>query len=249
MPIDLLIAVSALVIALLGTLSRDLNLKWKKVLVTAACIAFLAAIAKSVSDDREKQFLKDAITLTLVPTNPQFTRIQDEFDHERDLRGMNAGSCHHQDFGDICFYYSTTDPWKNATVVFNKEEVAKIYANQLDKKNSEDLIKDRFDHLYQPIGEDDWDEEFVDRVGLLGMGICFSKNDSWEGAGYNYDPKFGIRLVCGTFPNGVEAQLTKDDLRQFHNGPSWDVFNRLDSRIRSDFDVKPEKELQSNVAH
>ena len=193
----------------------------------AACIAFLAGIAKAVSDENDKKFLKNAVTSTLVPTNPQFTKIEREIDQKRDSRGMNSGDCYHRDNGDtICFFFSTTDPWKNATVVFNRGEVAQIYANQLDRENNRDLIKDQFDHKYEPVArDDDWDEEFVDRIGVLGTGICFSKNSSWEGADYNYSPRVGIVLRCGVSPNDVVAQFSSDDLKKCHKASYDGMFS------------------------
>jgi hypothetical protein len=243
MTTDILIAISALVIALLGTLSHDLSEKWKKVLVGAASIAFAAGIAKAASDDREREFLKTALTSTLIPTNREMGKIEDEFDWEANQRLLDDGSCHHSSDGDICFYWSKEDPYKKATLVFDRGDLAEVYAKVLQGGHTRRLIKDRFDHEYKlpSNGDQEWDDEFIDKVGLLATGICFSKNKSWANAEYNYDPSIGIDLKCGD----LKTNIATNELIEFHHGISWDVFNKLDERIRRDFQVQSEKEIQA----
>ena len=93
------------------------------------------------------------------------------------------------------------------------------------------LVGIRF--LFYTVGTMDWDEEFVDKAGLLGMAV-YSMSDHW-GSDYNYDPSFGLKVECETHTGAKEAHITTEELATLHNGPAPEVFYRVEQMFRDQY--------------
>lgn len=161
----------------------------KQIVLGVAVVLFLLSCIKAYRDNRDKEFLKVALTSTLNPTNRYFNKIEEEITWEADKRLLDSRNCNHSQDGISCFFWSQKDTSKQATLVFDRVDMAEIYAAVIRRGHDRDLIKDHFDKTYKlpTEKEDPWDEDFVDKVGLLSTGICFSKNKDWDGAKYNYN--------------------------------------------------------------
>jgi hypothetical protein len=189
MPFDIGLALAALIVAVIGTLKDDFSLRTKRILVGAAAVTCLFAIIRAVIDDHDKTFMKTALISTLVPANSSYTTLVPEIEAAGEKRLFDDSPCHHNQDGMACFFASKSDTTKHATVVLNRSEIAQMYANEIDKTSNDKLIKAAFDQSYE--ATTGWDEEFVDKAGLLGMAVCYNMFDHW-GSDYNYDPKFGL---------------------------------------------------------
>src|SRR5271166_1393501 len=78
MPLDIVLALAALIVAVVGTLKDDFSLRTKRILVGAAAVTCLFAIIKAVSDDHDKTFMKTALISTLVPANSSYVNLVPE---------------------------------------------------------------------------------------------------------------------------------------------------------------------------
>jgi hypothetical protein len=232
MPLDIVLAIAALIFAVVGTLKDDFTLRTKRILIGAAAITCLVAIIKAVMDDRDKQFMKIALISTLVPANSSYTKLVPEIEAAGKKRDLDDSPCHHSADGMACFFSSQRDTSKHETLVFNRSEIAQMYANDIDKTSNDVWIKAAFDHPYKRTGE--WDEEFADKAGLLGMAVCYNMFDHW-GSDYNYDPSFGLKVECETPAGGKEAHITTEDLARLHNGRASELFYKLEQMFRDQY--------------
>lgn len=232
--LDIVLALAALTVAIVGTVKDDFTVRTKRILVGAAVFTCLFAIIKAVGDDRDKKFMKTALISTLVPANSSYTKIVPEVEAAGTKRLFDDSPCHHSPDGMVCFFSSQKDNSKHATLVLNRSEIAQMYANEIDKTSNNTLIGPAFDQLYKPIPRDGWDEEFADKGGLLGMAVCYNMFNHW-GSDYNYDPSFGLKVECET-PAGVkEAEITTDELNGMHDGPASEVFYKLEQIFRDQY--------------
>jgi hypothetical protein len=232
MTLDIGLALAALIVAVVGTLKDDLTLRTKRILVGAAAVTCLFAIIKAVSDDHDKTFMKIALISTLVPANSSYTKLVPEIEDAGEKRLFDDSPCHHSQDGMACFFLSKSDNSKHATLVLNRSEIAQMYANEIDKTSNDTLIGAAFDQPYEP--NMDWDEEFVDKAGFLGMAVCYDMFDHW-GSDYNYDPKFGLKVECEARTENTEAHITTEELTRLHNGPAPEVFYKLEQMFRDQY--------------
>ena len=228
MTLDIVLALAALIVAVVGTLKDDFTLRTKRILVGAAAVTCLLAIIKAVGDDHDKKFMKIALISTLVPANSSYANLVPEIEAAGEKRLFDDSPCHHSQDGMACFFSSKSDNTKHATLVLNRSEIAQMYANEIAKTSNDTLIRAAFDQPYKPTM--DWDEEFVDKAGLLGTAVCYNMFDHW-GSGYNYDPSFGLKVEC----ESNEAHITTEELTRLHNGPAPEVFYKLEQMFRDQY--------------
>ena len=241
MPLDIVLALAALIVAVVGTLKDDFSLRTKRILVGVAAVTCLFAIVKAVSDDHDKTFMKTALISTLVPSNSAYTSLVPEIEAAGETRHFDDSPCHHSQDGMTCFFSSKSDNSKHATLVLNRSEIAQMYANEIDNTSNDKLIGVAFDQRYVPTTE--WDEGFVDKAGLLGTAVCYNMFDHW-GPDYNYDPKFGLKVECEAhtrnekgpvITEALTAHITTEELMRLHNGPAPEVFYKLEQMFREQY--------------
>jgi hypothetical protein len=231
---DILLAIVALAVAVVGTLSDHLTDGEKGILIGLAVLTCIFASIKAIGDDHDKKFMKVALIANLVPDNSSYAKLTPEIEAAGEKRHFDDSPCHHSSDGMACFFSSKSDNSIHATVVLNRSEIAQMYANDLDKTSNDRLSKTVFDRIYKPIKGNDWDEEFVDKAGILAMAVCYSMFDRW-GSDYNYDPKFGLKAECETHTGRKEAHITTEELTTLHSGPSSAVFYKLEQMFRDQY--------------
>ncbi len=234
MTLDIFLALAALIVAVVGTLKDDFSRRTKRILVGAAAVTCLFAIIKAVADNHDKRFMKTALISTLVPSNSSYVNLVPEIEAAGEKRLFDDSPCHHSPDGMACFFLSKSDNRKHATVVLNRSEIAQMYANEIDRTSNDTLIKVAFDQLYEQLPATGWDEEFVDKAGLLGMAVCYNMFDHW-GSDYNYDPKFGLKVDCETHAGKEEVQITTKELNGLHNGLAPEAFYKLEQMFRGQY--------------
>ena len=75
MTYDIVLAIAALIVAVVGTLKDDFSPRTKRILVGVAAITCLLGVIKAVGDDHDKKFMKIALISTLVPANSSYTKL------------------------------------------------------------------------------------------------------------------------------------------------------------------------------
>jgi hypothetical protein len=230
--LDMVLALAALVVAVVGTLKDDFSTRAKRILVGVAAATCLIAVVKAVGDDHDKAFMKTALISTLVPSNSSYVKLVPEVEAAGEKRHFGDSPCHHSSDGMVCFFSSKSDQSIHATFVVNRSEVAQMYANDIDKTSNERLIDAAFDHPYTPTN--DWDEDFANKAGMLGMAVCYNMFDHW-GSDYNYDPSFGLKVECETPKGNKEAHITTEELTKLRNGTPSEAFYNLEQIFRDQY--------------
>src|ERR1700722_174328 len=106
MTLDIVLALAALVVAVVGTLKDDFSTRTKRILVGVAAATCLFPVVKAVGDDHDKEFMKTALTSTLVPTNSSFVKLIPEIEAAGEKRHFDDSPCHHSGDGMACFFSS-----------------------------------------------------------------------------------------------------------------------------------------------
>lgn len=122
----------------------------KQIVLGVAVILFILSCIKSYRDNRDKDFLQAALTSTLNPTNRYFNKIEAEINWEARRRRLDSRNCNHSSDGIICFFWAEGDTSKQATLVFDRVDMAEIYAAVIRNGHTRELIRDHFDHKYEP---------------------------------------------------------------------------------------------------
>ena len=92
---DIVLALAALIVAVVGKLKDDFILRTKRILVTAAAVTCLFAIIKAVGDDHDKKFMKIALIPTLVRANSSYAKLVPEIEAAGKKRLIDDSPCHH----------------------------------------------------------------------------------------------------------------------------------------------------------
>ena len=233
--LDILLTVITLIIAIVGVVWDKPPLKVKITLIALAVLASGATVLKISKDESDKKFFEHALTSTLAPSNSEYQRMEDEIGAFASGRHFDDGPCHHSNDGLICLFFNTKNQSAHATLVFNHDEVGKMYANNLAGKPNVLIIKDAFDKTYPRFN---WNEEFVDKVGALGLAVCFNMFEHW-GDDYNYDPSFGLKVQCDSATGSQSVQFTEDQLRAMPDAKAADLFYYFEQRFREQYAQTP----------
>jgi hypothetical protein len=169
--LDVALTVVTLIVAIIGVTWDKPTFRIKVLLVVLAIVASGGAIFKIAKDQSDKKFFEHALISTLAPSNSEYQKMEQEIYALADKRTFNDGPCHHSNDGLICLLFKMNNTSAHATLVFNHDEVAKMYANSLANKTNARFINDAFDKVYD---RSQWNEGFVDKVGVLGMAVCFN---------------------------------------------------------------------------
>jgi len=95
MTLDIVLALAALVVAVVGTLKDDFSTRTKRILVGAAAATCLFAIVKAVGDDHDKEFMKTALISTLSPANSSYVKLVPAIEAAGKKRHFDDSPCHH----------------------------------------------------------------------------------------------------------------------------------------------------------
>src|ERR1051326_1587058 len=231
MTVEILLAMITLMVAVIGTLLRDPHKNVKIFLIVLAAVASIGSIVKAVNDDSDKEFMKTALMSTLKPSNSVYERLTAEVDESAKTRGFeqNAYCIHYDEGGMTCFLHSATEG-KQGTLVFNKAEIAEMYANQIRRENNKKMIDAVFRQTYSP---DDLHEEFVDKIGLLGFAVFFNVYGRFP-SDYNYDG-FGVRVDFEEDGKKQSVGFSPAELTAFEKNQGPAVFYAFEQTFRKKF--------------
>jgi hypothetical protein len=170
------LALAALFIAVYAA-RKDPVPREKNILIVVAIIVFGFSVWKAIDDESEKEFMQNMLISTIIPSNSAYVKLYDDVNEAATKIGyVVQDSCNHSDDGMICLLYKKEEAHSaknnaySATVVFDKQEVAEMYANRMRKCSNSKLVSDAIQKVYEP---KELREEFLDRVGILGFGIFF----------------------------------------------------------------------------
>jgi hypothetical protein len=227
MTIDIILTLITLTVAVIGTIKENLTKHVKQFLVGLAVIASLASIIKAVGDASDKEFMKKALTSILTPSNASYQRLVADIHDNDNKAGFDTELCHHSQDGMTCFLSSSTDMNKHATLVFNRFDISQLYANNIQRTSNKKLIDAAFAQTFDP---KDSEEEFSDKVGLLGAGVFFNVFGRWPD--YAYDDKFGVKIMFEKDGAMKEVLLSPDELASVQQHKAPDLFYALEQKFR-----------------
>jgi hypothetical protein len=232
MALDIVLTVITLVVAVIGTLLRDPPRKAQAFLIALAVLASLASVVKAINDESDKEFMKAALTSTLVPSSTCYAQFSKDLSKIGKRFGFNADPrFYHNPEGATCFF-SSTDGSKRGTLVFDRSDIAKIYANQIARRNNEKDIAEAFDQSYDP---KDWEEELRNKVCVLGFGVFFDiyRRSPSE---FFYDDD-GVRI--GFEYNGKRKTVEYDweELVKLKKTKAVDLFYDLEQGLRKKYEA------------
>jgi hypothetical protein len=225
MGVDALLTAITLLVAIIGTLLKDPPKLVKAVLILLACLASAGSIVKASKDESDKQFMKTALTATLIPSNSSYAKLWDDVDRRAREHGFDNVTCHHNPDGMTCFLSSKSGD-KHATLVFNKSDIAEMYANQIGQKSNMSVIDKVFKQRYTPVN---LDEEFLDKIGVLGFGTFFNMYYHFP-SDYNYDERFGVIITVDS--SGKSIGLTQSDISAIKEDIAPNLFYELEQKSR-----------------
>jgi hypothetical protein len=127
------------ILAVVGTIWKDPPTTAKVSLITLLVISSGVSIVKAIGDDRDKKFLETLTITGFSLPNAFYDSIYDEIGAVSELFRDSDTRCHHTTDGLTCFVPATARS-PHIVLVFNKFEIAEIFANRERKKQNEDFI-------------------------------------------------------------------------------------------------------------
>jgi hypothetical protein len=230
MSLDIILTIITLIVAVIGTLLKDPSRRVKVFLISLAALASLASVIKAVADASDKEFMKTAIISTLTPSNFAFQKLVNDIHDEDNQAGFDTEICHHDADGMTCFLSSSTDKNKHGTLVFNRMDIAEMYANDIQRTSNKKLIDAAFAQSYDP---KELKEEFSDKVGLLGTAVFFNMYGRWPD--YTYDDSFGVKIIFEKDGVTKEVLISPVELASFQKQRAPDLFYALEKEFRDKY--------------
>lgn len=231
MSVEIALAALALLIAAVGTLLRNPSPPVKIFLIILAILTFGGSVIKSINEESDKKFMQTAIISNLIPSNSSYEKLSDDVDKVAKATGFDEDtSCHHNSEGMICLL-SNKNGDQHAIVVLNKLEIAEMYANQLKNSSNQKVINEAMQKSYDP---KNINEEFMDKVGILGFGIYFNMFYGLP-LYYSYDPKFGVIIAFDKDGKKETVEVGPSELSTLPQDKALNLFHRLGESFREKF--------------
>jgi hypothetical protein len=232
MTLDFILVVITLIVAVIGTLLKDPAKHVKVFLISLAALSSIASIIKAHGDSNEKEFLRKAITSNLAPDAGTFGRFGEQVSAEAKSRGFDRFPCYHDQNTLTCFLSSTTDPAKRGTLVLSRSEVAQMYANEIQRASNKVVISTALSHEYDPSA---FDEEFEDKVGLLGAAVFFTTFGHWPSYSYDDHGVTDLTLVYEANGRAVVIRFDSTELNAVPKGNAMNLFYAFEQRFRQEY--------------
>lgn len=234
MSLDNILTLITLTVAVIGTLLKDPSRRVKVFLIGLAVAASLASIVKAFGDASDKEFMKRAVISGLTPANSAYQNFTDEIEKEAAKRNFAVDTCHHSSDGMTCFMTSTADKTKHADLVFNRAEIAEMYANDIGHASNDNPIITAFIQQYDT---KNYREDFTDKMGLVGTGVIFTVYGTQ--ADYNYGDDFGVRIIYAQKGEQRELTITPGEIQSISERNAADLFYAVEQKFREKVDAQP----------
>jgi hypothetical protein len=218
---------------IVGTVGDHFSLRIKLALIAFVVVTSLASWWKLREDNVDKQFLKLALTSTLVPANSDYNGFYKDFDAAAAARGFEVREypCHHNLDGLTCFFASP-DASKHGTLVLNKAEVSSLYASQFRGESNRSKSEALFNKRFEPSISN---EEFLDKAGIVGFHTFYNMYHSFPES-YMYDDSIGIKVSWESAEKTKQVvQITPGDISRIPSGSGLDVFRKIEELYRERF--------------
>jgi len=165
MAVAVALALIASIVAIVATLIPKPNTSAKVVLISLAVLTAVATIIKARSDESDKVLMQAALLTNLNPPSGWFGKFDAEIGKVGIPRGYQNAQCFHYNDGMTCFL-SGKDGTRHATVVLDRDDIARLYEDGMRHASSRRLVEQPFDKDYEP--EDTTGDKFRNKVGVLG---------------------------------------------------------------------------------
>src|SRR5262249_8482284 len=147
-------------------------------------------------------------------------KLCDDVDEGAKSRGFDQDThCYHSSDGMVCLLASK-DENRHATLVFNRTEIANMYANQIRGSSNKEIVDSSFK---QSFSTKDMQDEFLDKVDLLGFQVFFSMFGRFP-SDYNYDDKFGVQIAVEDNGKREVVSFSPSELAEFSETRSPELF-------------------------
>jgi hypothetical protein len=218
-------------VAIIAALWHDPPLRIKVGLIILAVAASFGSGLKVIGDDHDKQFMQNALSSILVPSGATYQKFYNDLDPASVSIGYDTdGTCHHSDDGMTCFF-ANKENTKSGVVVWDRSDVAELYANLLKKKSNRPAFAQYLSKTYSPSVED---EDFKDKVGILGMHVFYHLYDR-DAQNFVYDDKFGVKVYFDNNGRNQFVQISPEDIAQMKEGQAPQVFKAVSELYASRF--------------
>jgi len=231
MAIELLLTTITLIVAIIGTLLRDPSRRVKAFLICLAAAASAGSAVKAVETERDKRFIQTALVSSLNPSNSAYEKLCEDIGEFAKAKGYDEEvDCPHMSDGMVALLSTSTA--RTGTVVFNRSEIAEMYANKIRHAGNKQTVQGIVDKSYAP---SDLREEFLDKVGILGFLSFFSVAGNFP-LTYHYDARFGVRLDFTNDKGQKQSILfSTAELVSFKEDKAPKLFHLLEQEFRRKF--------------
>jgi hypothetical protein len=234
MIVDLSLILITLAVAVGGTLWKEPPPSAKIFLIALAVLASTASFKKSIDDNADKEFMQKAIISTLIPSDSEYQKFYDAIVAVSASLGLGDDyRCYHTQDGLSCFIDNATNK-KRSVIVLNRSEVAELYANLLRGEGANEKVAELFGRSYDPSAQD---EEFLDKVGILGMHLV-ERAYQQSAKDYDYDDSYGTKLSFEKDGQVVNVLISSDDLRKIAPDKAPAVFQNVAKLYLDKFPAK-----------
>jgi hypothetical protein len=195
----------ALAAGIIGTLWEHPPKPAKIALIVLLLASSVAAMAKAYSDDKDKELLQNLAIAGLALPNSAYDTVYRQM--EKAYSDAATINCHHTNDGMTCPLQPAQGK-PERTLVFNRYEVARVYADVVRGRDTREYLKNIAEKRYAPKQLND---EYEDKLGTFGFDTFYDMCRRFP-ADYNYDDKFGIKILYDDGGVRKEISITPDEM-------------------------------------
>ena len=115
----------------------------------------------------------------------------------------------------------------------NAVEISEMYANEIAKHHNDKVIETACATPYNPAA---LEEDFKDKVGVLGTAVFWTMYHQWPKS--DYDDTIGVKIEYVKNREDKEVIFPPDELRAFKKDQACLMFYELEKRIREKYKVE-----------
>jgi hypothetical protein len=206
MGVDLILIGIAFVVGVIGTLWKDPPKLAKFALIGLLILSSVAAIWKSYSDDKDKELLQNLAVAGLALPNSAYDVVYEQMG--KAYSNSATVNCHHTNDGMTCPLQPTAGQAPQA-LVFNRYELARVYADAVRGRDTGAFLKEIATHRYDP---EHLSDDYEDKLGILGFHTFYDMCQFFP-RDYNYDDSFGIKVIYDDKGERREISISSDEMK------------------------------------